>query len=77
MSKDIEWSDTYGVGEIVCTCDGCHKAEERFQFEDNEPNYRAFQKKLYQKGWLACKVNGYWKDFCCDACRDGYIKRNT
>ena len=37
MSKEIEWSELYGVGTIACTCDNC-SAEENFDFEDNNPN---------------------------------------
>lgn len=71
--KEIEWSEFFGVGEIVCTCETC-SAEERFDFDDNRPDYKEVQKELIQKGWHSCKVNGQWHDFCCEACRNKYIK---
>lgn len=74
MSKEIEWSELYGVGTIVCTCDNC-SAEENFDFEDNNPNFKAVQSLLRSIGWVSCKVNGEWRDFCCERCRNGYIKR--
>lgn len=74
MSKEIEWSELYGVGTIVCTCDNC-SAEEKFDFEDNNPNFKAAQNLLRSIGWVSCKVNGEWRDFCCERCRNSYIKR--
>lgn len=74
MSKEIEWSELYGVGTIVCTCDNC-SAEENFDFEDNNPNFKAAQNLLRSIGCVSCKVNGEWRDFCCERCRNSYIKR--
>lgn len=74
MSKEIEWSELYGVGTIVCTCDNC-SAEENFDFEDNNPNFKAVQSLLRSIGWVSCKVNGEWRDFCSERCRNSYIKR--
>lgn len=73
MSKDIDWSTTYGEGTIVCTCDNCHK-EEEFDFEDNNPDYRSVQKQLFEKGWESLKISGIWYDFCCEECRNRFVK---
>lgn len=73
--KEIEWSELYGVGEIVCTCDNC-SSEERFDFDNNYPDFRKVQDELREIGWMPCKVNGEWHDFCCEKCRNTYIKEN-
>lgn len=73
--KEIEWSELYGVGEIVCTCDTC-SSEERFDFDNNYPDFRKVQDELKEIGWMPCKVNGKWHDFCCEKCRNAYIKEN-
>lgn len=73
--KEIEWSELYGVGEIVCTCDAC-SSEERFDFDNNYPDFRKVQDELKEIGWMPCKVNGEWHDFCCEKCRNTYIKEN-
>ncbi len=74
--KDVEWSDIFGEGEIVASCDNCGK-EERYEFTDNFPDYRAFQEELKDLGWKPCKVHGNWYDFCCEKCRNEYIKNNA
>ncbi len=73
--KEIQWSELYRVSEIVCSCDNCTN-EERFDFDDNNPDYKGVQKKLYSIGWKSCKINGKWHDFCCEKCRNDYIKKN-
>ena len=45
MSKEIEWGALYGVGTVVCTCDNC-SAEEEFEFEHNNPDFKAVQEEL-------------------------------
>lgn len=49
MSKEIEWSEYYGVGEIVCYCDNCSEYE-RFEFDDNNPDFREAQQRLRKLG---------------------------
>lgn len=72
--KNIDWSEIYGVGEIVCYCDKCG-AQERFLFVDNSPNFMSAQQELYNKGWDSLKIEGKWRDFCCEKCRNDYIKK--
>ena len=73
--KKIEWSEFYGVGEVVCTCDMCSEYE-RFEFEDNNPDYKGVQKKLNKLGWMSIQIGGKWHDFCCEKCRNTYIKEH-
>lgn len=75
LSKEIEWSKIYGEGTIVCTCDNDCGTAETFDFTDNFPNYKGAQEELKNKGWLSCKINGHWYDFCCEKCRNGYFKK--
>lgn len=75
MSKQIEWSEYYGVGEIVCTCDEC-SAYEKFDFDDNSPDFKEAQSKIKRLGWTSLQVQGKWKDFCCEECRNDYIRHH-
>ena len=74
--KEIEWGAIHGDGTIVCYCDQCPNTEE-FEFEDNSPDYRDAQRQLFERGWKAIKIDGEWRDFCCEECRNLYIKANT
>lgn len=74
--KFVDWSeDTYGEGEIVATCDNCGKEERSDTFTDNEVDYRSFQRELFKKGWISTRVNYRYKDFCCEKCRNDFIKK--
>lgn len=73
MSKEIEWGALYGVGTVVCTCDNC-SAEEEFEFEHNNPDFKAVQEELKKSGWMPCKIEGKWYDFCSEKCRNNFIK---
>ncbi len=76
--KYIEWSSTFGEGEIVAQCDNCkNEAKERYEFYDNDPDYGEYSKELRRNGWLSCKIHGSWFDFCCEKCRNTYIKNNA
>lgn len=75
MSKYVDWSEYYGEGDIVCNCEQCDK-EERIEFENNSPDYKEAQKVLNELGWISCMINGKWYDFCCEDCRNEYIKNN-
>ena len=75
MSKEIEWSELYGVGDVICCCDTC-STYERFEFEDNNPDYKCIQKELRKLGWMSLKIGETWHDFCCEQCRNTYIKEH-
>ena len=73
--KTVDWSDHYGEGTIIATCDECGKEEESEPFENSAPDYREFQKQLKEIGWMSVQVNYRWKDFCCESCRNKFIKK--
>ena len=72
--KEVVWSEFYGQGTVKCTCDNC-SGEESFEFEDNNPDFKSVQKELRNLGWTSCKIEGKWYDFCCDKCKDDFIKK--
>lgn len=77
MSRELEF-DGYWEGQAVYFCDTCGKlAKFRFDDEEEAKNVRGHRKKMWDAGWLNTKVNGYWKDFCTENCRNKYIKNNT
>lgn len=55
MSKEIEWGALYGVGTVVCTCDNC-SAEEEFEFEHNNPDFKAVQEELKKVDGFRAKL---------------------
>ena len=59
-------------------CDNCGK-EFLYPFfdEDELRDYADQKKKLKAEGWITTKVNDQWRDFCDEACRNSYIKKNT
>ena len=76
MSKEVEWGQIYGEGDVVCTCDYCGNTA-RFPFDDSSPSFKDAQTRLMAMGWTSCKVNDQWRDFCHELCRNKYIKKNT
>lgn len=64
VSKEVEWGQIFGEGDVVCTCDNCGH-DLRFPFEDSNPDFRGVQTRLFEMGWTAIKVGGAWRDFCC------------
>lgn len=72
----MEWGIAHGEGDIVCTCDSCGE-EYRYPFEDQFVDYRGAQRAIRDEGWTSCIINDEWHDFCCEACRNDYIKKNT
>ena len=74
--KDVSWGVIHGEGTIVCKCDRCGKTEEH-PFDNGHPDFKSFQKKLFGMGWKSVQVFGEWHDFCCEDCRNEYIKNNT
>lgn len=75
MSKDHEFGDVYGCGEILCTCDQCGD-EEVYEFYDGL-DYRGAQEHITDKGWGSRLVDGTWYDFCCPECRIEFLKNNV
>lgn len=79
MSRELDftgWWEGYAV--YTCDCPGCARTEEiKFDSED-ENNSKEHRRLLRQdKGWITTKVNGRWKDFCSESCRNKYIRMKT
>lgn len=68
--------DGWWEGETEYTCDCCKK-KERYRFDSEDIDYAGHRADLKSKGWIFTKVNGNWKDFCSEACRNRYIRNNT
>lgn len=67
MSKNVDWNEGYGTGgKVIVECDQCHKTITK-SFKDSHP-YKAGQKAMSEKGWIARKIDEVWYDFCCDEC---------
>lgn len=76
MSRELEF-DGYWEGDIVYSCDCCHK-EVRFPFtSEEEAKSYAERSDLRKKGWIFTKVNNRFIDACCENCRNKYIRLNT
>lgn len=78
MSKELVF-DGWWEGQAEYSCDECHKTE-YFLFSDEEDakNSRKHRKSLKEDyGWIFTKVDGEYKDFCSEACRNKYIRKNT
>jgi len=79
MAKEDFEFDGFWEGVAPYSCDNCHTTVKfRFDSEDSAKNYRRHRRILKEdNGWIFTKVNGEWRDFCSEACRNAYIRRNT
>lgn len=75
MSKEIDWGLVHGEGTINCICDNCGVVED-IDFDDG-PDFREAQDTIQDKGWVSTKIKGQWFDFCCEDCRNQYIREHT
>lgn len=76
MSRELEF-DGYWEGNTVYSCDCCQKTK-KFRFDSEDEAFsKAHRQALRDAGWIATKVNGQWKDFCCESCRNKYIRTQT
>lgn len=76
MSRDLEF-DGYWEGEAVYRCDCCQK-KAKFRFDSDHIDSKRHRAILREKeGWITTKVNGVWRDFCSEDCRNKYIRKNT
>lgn len=75
--RDLEF-DGYWEGDAVYYCDnpGC-KVHKSFRFDSEDVDSKGHRAELRKQGWITTKVNGEWKDFCCENCRNQYIKTQT
>ena len=72
--KEVEWSVIHDEGEIICECDQCGE-QEAIDFY-KRPDFREAQDEIEKMGWVSCRINGEWKDFCTMTCRNTYVKEN-
>lgn len=73
MSKEVDWGLIHGEGDIRCECDQCGK-EHDYPFEDGDVDFRDCQEELKMMGWISRKINGEWRDFCCQKCLDKFTR---
>ena len=78
MSKELVF-DGWWEGQAEYSCDECGKTE-YFLFTDEEEakDSRAHRKALREDfGWITTKVEGQWRDFCGESCKNKFIRENT
>lgn len=76
MARELDF-DGFWEGDVVYTCDNCHKTQ-KFRFDSKEEtDYHLHKPELRELGWMSVKVNGHYGDFCCEKCRNEYIRKNT
>lgn len=62
---------------LAYSCDCCGK-DVSFPFDSEDIDSKAHRKELRERlGWITTKVDGEWHDFCCEACRNKYIRDTT
>ena len=79
MARELEF-DGYWEGNIrySCDCANCKKVVKiRFDSEEGAKDYKAERDILKKQGWNTTKVNGNFRDFCSEGCRNKYIRDNT
>lgn len=79
MARELEF-DGYWEGNVCYTCDcsECRKSVKiRFDSESGAKDFKAERVILKQHGWSATKVNGNFRDFCSESCRNKFIRYNT
>lgn len=77
MSRELEF-DGYWEGDAVYSCDNPNCREHaRFRFDCDEIDSKGHRAVLHKQGWITTKVNGDWKDFCSEKCRNQYIRTQT
>lgn len=78
MSRELDF-DGWWEGNVEYSCDCCGKTV-KFRFDDEESarNASGQREALHRKrGWITTTVNGNWFDFCCETCRNKYIREQT
>ena len=75
--KDTQFTGWW-EGDVNYYCDECGKCVS-IPFTDKEEanDYKEHKNVLRDKGWESTKVKGEWNDFCCEKCRNDYIRKHT
>ena len=78
LNSDLLVSLDDEVEDDCCgECDCCGK-DISFPFDSEDIDSKAHRKELRERlGWITTKVDGEWHDFCCEACRNKYIRDTT
>ena len=78
MSRETQF-DGWWEGEVEITCDWCRKRHLIFKCfcEDDFKNYTREQAAKKKEGWITTKVNGHLVEFCCEKCRNEYVRKFT
>ena len=78
MSRELVF-DGWWEGAAEYSCDCCGKTVKfRFDCEDDAKNSKAHREALRRKrGWITTQVEGVWRDFCGESCKNRYIRQNT
>ena len=72
MSRELNFTGWW-QGDAEYICDECGRSEE-FPFDSEDVDSKAHRAELRKRGWNVTKVGGEWRDFCCEKCRNEYIK---
>ena len=78
MSRELLFTG-YWEGDAVysCDCPGCNESK-IFSFDSDDIDSKLHRKILRENnGWITTKVNGEWRDFCSEECRNKFIKMST
>ena len=76
MSRELEFTG-YWEGDAVYSCDCCHQSQS-FPFDSEDIDSEQHRKGLRERlGWITTKVDGEWHDFCCERCRNQFIRDTT
>lgn len=75
MSLDRDF-DGWWEGTNTYECDNCHK-KKMFRFDSEEEARTSKMPELKKLGWSGMMVNGLYRHFCCEECRNKYIRNNT
>lgn len=76
MARELKF-DGYWEGDAVYSCDQCGKESKGFRFDSEDVGSKRHRAELRKRGWITTKVKEEWHDFCCEECRNKYIKANA
>ena len=69
MAKYIDIVNDFESGDGLATveCDKCGK-----QIEVDSCNYSQINQEAKDNGWIICKIDNEWHEFCCKECKDKF-----
>ncbi len=76
MSRELNFTGWW-EGDAVYYCDECGKRSQDFPFDSSDIDSKGHRSELRQTdGWITIKIGGKWHDFCCEKCRNAFIKKH-